>query len=668
MTQKHLSSPLSLAAAIQAFGQDIVIAGEGVEADADRHFVAKRWAEARDLYATLEIDGPERREKLALSMLSSGQTPSASLMQAGIEEASAGGLGLHIYCLAHEMRSGGTTPDGLKALMEIYMRAKAVEAWRETRIMMIASCAFLAARPHKQLPELVELHREACADLEALESLHAPSLRILPLLDAYRREVEDQPACESIRAEIRWLLDQIDIASSPMLAIPFQGAHVLGDREIMRCIIETLCSRFAADQYLEPTVSNAAIIYNAPEILELLPVELKQISLDRPEIRLLLALHQKDSDAVLQAADYLAEATDYEPLSLASCVVEPLHNYLLHGEDTYGFGAWSTIYCWQASFADLLVERLPSGHGRKRHLMSVLTYASNSLAPAVLIESAQLFNDDPSYAIYIELPTDAYEHIAPPALARFLVEHARQEPGDELYFYDEDWAWDRFLPEIRQTLQSIGPEEREGIAAVIERWGVPLRPTLSQRLAGSSLPDSVRNAIAALETSLASLAPAQLPYLQHCISRIAGAVPDLVSPSVTSDVSVQAFNELISPSVLTKVGEDRLRKLAKRYGAAGVLRGIEALMTMPGFDSKADGSIDALSRKLVELQGSLQNRRAYLAAVLRNRLPKLNSHWLDKQVVEAMRRGVDIEQMIDLAKAVTSWDMWSDGIEDLQPY
>jgi len=178
----------------------------------------------------------------------------------------------------------------------------------------------------------------------------------------------------------------------------------------------------------------------------------------------------------------------------------------------------------------------------------------------------------------------------------------------------------------------------------------------------------VRNAIAALETSLASLAPAQLPYLQHCISRIAGAVPDLVSPAVTSDVSVQAFNELISPSVLTKVGEDRLRKLAKRYGAAGVLRGIEALMTMPGFDSKADGSIDALSRKLVELQGSLQNRRAYLAAVLRNRLPKLNSLWLDKQVVAAMRRGVDIEQMIDLAKAVTSWDMWSDGIEDLQPY
>ncbi|MDG1581016.1 hypothetical protein [Pseudomonas sp. GOM6] len=668
MTQKHLSSPLSFAAAIQALGQDIVITGEGVEAEADRLFVARRWAEARDLYATLEIDGPERREKLALSMLSSGQTPSTSLMQAGIDAASAGGLGLHIYCLAYDMRSGSSTPEGLKALMAIYMRAKEVEASRETRIMMIASCAFLAARPHRQSPELVELHLAACADLEALESLHAPSLRILPLLDAYRREVEDQAACDSIRAEIRLLLDQIAIPTSPMLAIPFKAAHVLGDHEIMRSVTETLCTRFAADTFLEPTVSNAAIIYNAPEILELLPVELKQTSLDRPEIRLLLALHQKDSDAVLEAVDYLAEATDYEPLSLAGCVVEPLHNYLLHGEDTYGFGAWSTIYCWQANFSDLLVERLPSGPGRKKHLMSVLTYASNSLTPEVLMELAQLFNDDPSYAIYIELPTEAYEHIAPQTLARFLVETARQSPDEELYFYDEDWAWDRYLSELRHALQSIEPEERAGIEAVIERWGVPVHPTLSQRLAGASLPDSVRNAIAALETSLDSLAPAQLPYLQHCLSRIAGAVPDLVSPAVTSDVSVQAFNDLISPSVLTKVGEDRLRKLAKRYGAAGVLRGIEALMTMPGFDSKADGSIDALSRKLVELQGSLQNRRAYLAAVLRNRLPKLNTHWLDKQVVEAMRRGVDIEQMIDLAKVVTSWDMWSDGIEDLQPY
>ena len=57
-----------------------------------------------------------------------------------------------------------------------------------------------------------------------------------------------------------------------------------------------------------------------------------------------------------------------------------------------------------------------------------------------------------------------------------------------------------------------------------------------------------------------------------------------------------------------------------------------------------------------------------LAGILRKRLKNLKSHWLDQQVSEAMGRGVDIEQMIELAKGVGSWDDWSDGLESLQPY
>ncbi|RVD77571.1 hypothetical protein A9HBioS_2571 [Pseudomonas koreensis] len=46
----------------------------------------------------------------------------------------------------------------------------------------------------------------------------------------------------------------------------------------------------------------------------------------------------------------------------------------------------------------------------------------------------------------------------------------------------------------------------------------------------------------------------------------------------------------------------------------------------------------------------------------------LKSHWLDQQVSEAMNRGVDIEQMIDLAKGVNYWDNRSDGLSRLVPY
>jgi len=91
-------------------------------------------------------------------------------------------------------------------------------------------------------------------------------------------------------------------------------------------------------------------------------------------------------------------------------------------------------------------------------------------------------------------------------------------------------------------------------------------------------------------------------------------------------------------------------------------------MRSPEFNPETDRDIPALSKMLVTLQGSLQGRRAYLAGVLRKQHKNLKSHWLDQQVSEAMNRGVDLEQMIDLAKGVNSWDDWSDGLSRLVHY
>lgn len=78
--------------------------------------------------------------------------------------------------------------------------------------------------------------------------------------------------------------------------------------------------------------------------------------------------------------------------------------------------------------------------------------------------------------------------------------------------------------------------------------------------------------------------------------------------------------------------------------------------------------VDALANHMVRQQGSLTNRRSYLAAILRKRLVNLRSNWLDQQVSDCMNRGIDIEQMITLAKGVATWDDWSQGLEKLRPY
>ncbi|MCO7580392.1 MULTISPECIES: hypothetical protein [Pseudomonas chlororaphis group] len=142
MSQQQLSSPLSYVEAIRANDESAVVIGEGLEADADRLFVAKRWAGARDLYSTLEINGSARREKLAHCVLSCGETPSLELMGHGIDEASINGLYLHLYCLGVAVRVGAAiTPQMQEALLSIYSKAKTSDLSRETLIITRKKCS-----------------------------------------------------------------------------------------------------------------------------------------------------------------------------------------------------------------------------------------------------------------------------------------------------------------------------------------------------------------------------------------------------------------------------------------------------------------------------------------------------------------------------------------------
>ena len=132
---------------------------------------------------------------------------------------------------------------------------------------------------------------------------------------------------------------------------------------------------------------------------------------------------------------------------------------------------------------------------------------------------------------------------------------------------------------------------------------------------------------------------------------------------------MEAINEILSlrSHHLNEVGLKRVSELTKRYSASRLLVGLRELAKVSTTTLGTD-VVDALANHMVRQQGSLTNRRSYLAAILRKRLVNLRSNWLDQQVSDCMNRGIDIEQMITLAKGVATWDDWSQGLEKLRPY
>ena len=119
-----------------------------------------------------------------------------------------------------------------------------------------------------------------------------------------------------------------------------------------------------------------------------------------------------------------------------------------------------------------------------------------------------------------------------------------------------------------------------------------------------------------VEGALTELSGSDLAYLQLALLRISAKVAEKISPAAAHEVTVCAYNDFIRPSSLTEYGEERVRTLANRYGAARFLQGLDALMKSPDFNPETDYDLPALSKMLVSLQGPLQGRRAYLAGVL----------------------------------------------------
>ncbi len=665
MPARTLPSLLSLPELISVRNAGTDIQGVGDEAEADRLLISSQFREAAEAYRAFDLDNVNRREKLAYCLYCAGQRDFHTVLDDDVERATPWGLALHLWAFDDGRFAYNTPIDELsERLAKILQLAMEMDSWPKLREGLIAGCWYHSLQQRHDTPTMRAIQSSASAVLGKMGSNLQETLKLCTwMFNYYRDRSETQ-----VRA-LRDLVSAISANDTPVLSALFSAAMIVRDTQQAKSALAELCRRYKDDQDLEPTLSAVAVESGCSEWLDCLPEELKAVSQARPEIRLVVSMERQDLQEVYALAESMPATGPSDSVLNLPRIAEPFFNFLLAGR-TSRVGGWGGSAPWEAIWGERLVKALPEGALRNSFLQTCRDFLSEEELAARSQDLCDLFEsslaDEDFYWIQ---RAECLHHVNAHSFAKYLVERASEE-SDYAPFESEEQEipWDRFVPAIKQELASLQPKARVTIESVFEDWGIPLRPTLEQRLAGQGLPVTVSGPIANVEAAISELSGSDLAYLQLALLKISARVAERISPAASHEVAIRAYNDFLRPSSLTELGEERVRALANRYGAARFLQGLDALMRSPEFNPETDRDLPALSKMLVKLQGSLPGRRAYLAGVLRKRLKNLRSHWLDQQVSEAMNRGVDIEQMIDLAKGVTSWDDWSEGLSRLVPY
>ncbi|WP_248746233.1 hypothetical protein [Pseudomonas sp. MWU12-2037] len=665
MSARTLPSLLSLPELINAKNTDTDVRGTGVEAEADQLFISNRFSEAAEAYRALDLDDINRREKLAYCLFCAGQKDFYTVLDARIEHATPWGLALHSWAFNDRRFAFDLPVDDLaERLTRLLQCAVKMDSWPKLREYLIAGCWHHSLQQRHDTPAMRTLQSTASAALGKTGSKLQETLELCTrIFNYYRDRTEPQ-----VRA-----LDELVASTStndtPVLSALFSAAMIVQNTQQAKSALSELCRRYSDHQYLEQTVSAVAVEAGCPEFLDCLPAELKAASLNRPEICLIVAMVKQDPSEVHALAETMPASGPADSVIHLPRIAEPFFDFLLSGR-TSQVGGWGGSVPWEAILGERLVKTLPAGALRNSFLRTCREFLSDEEFLVHTKDLCDLFesslSDEDFYSI---LRPECLQLVNAHSVAKYLIRKASEESEYSPFECDEEEIpWDRFVPAIKEELASLQTKVGAAVESVLDGWGVPLRPTLERRLAGEGLPVFISTPLASIEDAISELNGSDLAYLQLALLKLSTRVAERISPAATHEVAIHTYNDFIRPSSLTEYGEGRVRALANRYGAARFLQGLDALMRSPEFNPKTDRELSALSKILVTLQGSLQVRRAYLAGVLRKRLKNLKSHWLDQQVSEAMTRGVDIEQMIDLAKGVSSWDDWTDGLSRLAPY
>lgn len=665
MSVRTLPSLLSLPELLIARNAGTTVQGTGSEAEADRLLISSRYAEAADNYQKLPLDDINRREKLAYCLFCDGQSDFYTVLDAQVECASPWGLALHLWAFKSGRFTLNTaTDEQSERLAKILQCALASDSWPKLREYLIAGCWYQSLQQRHDTQQARTLQSEAAAALRKMASKLQDSLELCTRIFNYYGD-RSEPQVLALRD----LIKDISANDTPVLSALFSAAMVVRDTEQAKLALSELCRRYSDHEFLEQTVSAVALENDCPAFLDCLSNELKVVSLNRPEIRLLNALAREDLVEIQALAKTMPADGPAESVLDLPRISEPFFDFLLSGR-TSQVGGWGSGAPWAAVLGERLVKTLPVGALRNSFLQSCRDFLGDEELVKYARDLCELFESSLSDEDFdwILLP-ECLRLVNTQSFAKYVVRKASEE-NDYPPFESDDPAsdWYRFVPAIKEELLPLQAKVRDAIEFVLENWGVPLRPSLARRLAGEGLPEALSVPLAEVEAALSGLNGNDLAYLQLALLKTSAKVAEKISPADAHEVAVRAYNDFIRPSSLTEYGEERVRTLANRYGAARFLQGLDALMKSPDFNPETDYDLPALSKMLVTLQGALQGRRAYLAGVLRKRLKNLRSHWLDQQVSESMARGVDIEQMIDLAKRVNSWDAWTEGLARLTPY
>lgn len=664
MPERSIPSLLSLPDLITASNSGAEVQGTGAEAEADRRFMGKRYREAADAYSSLDLSAINRKEKLAYSLYCADEQDFYSVLDPAIERATPWGLALHLWAYeANRYRSGITREEREYLLVKVLECAIAMTTWPVLREYLMAGCWYHSLQLDLGAPGMRALQSRASSALTECGSKYQETLELCTRIFNF---YGDRSAAQ-LNA-LSEMVAVVNVAETPVLSALYRAAMVAGNTQQAMAALHQLSQRYKDHPDLEPTISSAAIEAGTIDFLGCLPEELKVISQGRPEVQLLEAIASNNQERVMEIALDMPANGPIDSVLNQPCIPEPLFRFLFSGRTTH-IGGWGDPAPWAAVMGERIFNALPNGDLRTSFLRGFRDFLKEDDLLDRARELCDLFEgsleDDDFYWI---LTPECLHQVNPGSFAKYLVKEAVEDCEYSPLEAAEDIPWERFVRSIKEELAMLQTDVRKACETRLDDWGVPLQPSLARRLTGDGLPEAVSAPLAQVGAAISKLDGSDLAYLQLALMKLSTKVAERISPAAGHEVSIRAYNDFISPSRLTEYGEGRVRTLSNRYGAAGFLHGLDALMTNPEFNPETDRDLPALSKMLVKLQGGLSGRRAYLAGVLRKRLKNLKSHWLDQQVSEAMSRGVDIEQMIDLAKNVNSWDDWSDGLADLRPY
>lgn len=670
-TKITVENTLTTAQIMRGRFSDFEVQGTSIEADGDRQLLAFNFEGALETYQRIDAPGRPLREKISFALWALGKEEAWATLGDGLDSTSVDGIAMELRAFAMTMFNSGVDDHHIGTLVDCVLARK---DQLPSSTLLLASAIYIAVSMRQDRTPGLPLFPDSCA--KAVSTLQETSKPYADCLEAFALTRQDGlQQTESPR--LNEVIEQIDLSACPVLGFVFTAAVQAKNLVVARRVVDELCARFADHPNLAATVAMAAIQACDPQLVEALPATLRPVCFAMPEIKVLQAMIDSDSTALVAAIQQLDRGF-YSTLRNDMAIHERLLQITWRRWDT---GTWRAPYSFLGEWGIHIAPLLSAGDLRDWILEEAACVGGQELESLVPLY-CELFNRKPTAKNFTlfgdELPLDQLDV---QALAQYIFDEATADSPycslfDPEFEPDLSQFFTRGITDVLVTKAAeLSGEAKDEYLRVLSQWGLIRRPesvvdfTFERRLMGSDLPVGVFEHLESIRAAISGASGTQLVYLQSLLDRLSAEV-GRATPVVAAEESVAAaVNEVLSLQShhLNEIGLKRVSELTKRYGAANLLAGLRELAKVSS-TPLGTGVVDALAKHMVRQQGSLATRRSYLAGILRKRLVNLKSNWLDQQVSECLNRGVDIEQMIELAKGVDTWDGWLAGIDKLRPY